>query len=97
MTLPAGHKAVRLRIEGRVQSVWYRGWTIEAANSLGLDGWVRNRLDGTVEAFFVGPDERVDEMIERCWIGPPHAEVTTIQVEPAQGITAQGFIQKPTV
>ena len=47
--------AVRARISGRVQGVWFRAWTVEQAEMLGLDGWVRNRSDGSVEALFAGP------------------------------------------
>ncbi|HLU91475.1 MAG TPA: acylphosphatase [Pedomonas sp.] len=95
--LPAGHKAVRARISGRVQGVWFRKWTVQNATELQLDGWVRNREDGTVEALFVGPDATVDEMLRRCWSGPDRAEVTNVEVEPSPGITAKGFTQKPTV
>ncbi|MEP6146460.1 MAG: acylphosphatase, partial [Nisaea sp.] len=41
---------IRVVISGRVQGVWYRGWTVSEASAAGLDGWVRNRSDGTVEA-----------------------------------------------
>jgi len=95
--LPAGHKAVRARISGRVQGVWYRKWTSQNATELELDGWVRNREDGTVEALFVGPATQVDEMIRRCWQGPERAEVTSVTTEPTPGITPKGFVQKPTV
>ena len=53
--MPAGQTALRVVIEGRVQGVWFRAWTVEAASGRGLDGWVRNRRDGTVEALFAGP------------------------------------------
>ena len=46
---------VRVVISGRVQGVWYRGWTVDEARARGLDGWVRNRRDGSVEAVFQGP------------------------------------------
>jgi len=69
-------KAVQVRIEGRVQGVWFRGWTFEEATRRRLHGWVRNRRDGSVEALFAGPIMAVDEMIEACWQGPPSARVT---------------------
>ena len=50
--------AVRIRISGRVQGVWYRGWAVENATARGLRGWVRNRRDGKVEALLIGPADR---------------------------------------
>lgn len=95
--LEKGHKAVRLIISGHVQGVWYRGWTVEQAITLGLDGWVRNRADGTVESLMVGPEAQVDKMIKHCWDGPPQARVSHIEKHEAMGITPKGFTQKPTV
>src|SRR5690606_8820180 len=92
--LPAGHKAVRARISGRVQGEWFRKRTVQNATELQQDGWVRNRQHRTVEALFVGPDATVDEMHLRCWSGPEHAEVTNVEVEPSPGITAKGFTLK---
>jgi acylphosphatase len=77
--------------------VWYRGWTVREATARGLDGFVRNRLDGSVEALFVGAVSGVDEMIGLCREGPPAAEVAAVDVAPAEGITPRGFTQKPTV
>ncbi len=95
--LPPGHKAVRLRITGRVQGVGYRAWAMDQAEALGLSGWVRNRRDDSVEALLVGANEDVDRMIEHCHRGPRHAHVVTVTQEPAQGIVADGFRQMPTV
>ncbi|NVJ71069.1 MAG: acylphosphatase [Alphaproteobacteria bacterium] len=89
--------AVRARIYGKVQGVWYRGWTEEEANRLGLHGWVRNRLDGTVEALFYGRADMVGLMLELCKNGPPAADVERVEQEPAQGITPYRFEVKPTV
>jgi acylphosphatase len=95
--LPSGHKAVSLRIEGRVQGVGYRVWTMQQATALGLSGWVRNRRDDTVEALLVGAADSVDAMIEECRRGPSHAQVSAVTQEPAQGVVADGFRQMPTV
>jgi len=92
-----GGKSVRVRIRGRVQGVWYRGWITGHATSLGLDGWVRNRHDRTVEAVFSGPSDKVDEMIDACWQGPELARVELVQVEDETGEIDNGFEQKATV
>ncbi len=57
-------------IRGRVQGVGYRAWTEYTALERGVQGWVRNRRDGAVEALFVGPQEAVAGMIEACRHGP---------------------------
>ncbi len=97
MSLPDGHIARRLRIRGRVQGVSYRWWTVQTARGLGLDGWVRNRFDGSVEALAVGPTEAVETLIEACRCGPTAARVDDIEIEEAVGIVSAGFMQKPTV
>ena len=73
-------KRVRVVISGRVQGVWFRAWTMQEATARGLDGWVRNRTDGTVEAVFQGAPEAVDEMVAACRQGPPAARVTAVNV-----------------
>lgn len=89
--------ARRIRVHGKVQGVFYRGWAVEAARALGLDGWVRNRMDGTVEIVAAGPAEAVEALIARCRSGPPAARVDRVDVEDTPGIVAPGFTQKPTV
>jgi acylphosphatase len=89
-------KAVRVTIRGRVQGVWYRGWTVDEATRRGLRGWVRNRRDGTVEALFIGPAEKVETMIEACSSGPPAARVDLIERAAAADDGATGFEQRPT-
>jgi len=76
-----------LFIEGRVQGVFYRAFTRGLALALGLKGWVRNLRDGRVEAVFEGKKELVEEAIKKCYIGPPHAAVTNIEIkwEPFEG------------
>ena len=90
-------KAVRARIYGKVQGVWYRGWTQSKAQRLGLYGWVRNREDGTVEALICGAPHVVDRMLALCMRGPELARVDRIETEPAKGIAARRFEVKPTV
>jgi len=88
--------ARRLAVHGTVQGVWYRGWAVDEARALGLDGWVRNRRDGTVEMVLAGSQDAVAAMIERCRNGPPAAHVTAIDVEPSEE-QPSGFAQRPTV
>ena len=88
---------VQVRIEGRVQGVWYRGWTMGEATKRGLDGWVRNRLDGSVEAVFAGPASEVSAMIAACHRGPPAARVDRVTSELISESPSPGFVQHPTV
>ena len=96
MGMNEGEIAVRLRIHGRVQGVWFRGWTAEKARALGLRGWVRNRRDGFVEVLLAGPGPAVEAMVAHCHDGPPAARVDHIEREPVAEVIAHGFGQKPT-
>lgn len=89
--------ARRIRIRGRVQGVGYRAWAVGAARQLGIDGWVRNRLDGSVELLAVGSANAVETLIEQCRRGPAGAAIDGVEVEEALGIVSIGFTQKPTV
>lgn len=73
-------KKVHLLISGRVQGVFYRAFTKEVADSLGLKGWVRNLRDGRVEASFEGDEDKISIAIERCKEGPPYAKVDNIEI-----------------
>ena len=85
--------AVHARITGRVQGVSFRYWTLEEATRLRLDGWVRNRSDGSVEAVFSGPGEAVTEMLDLCHRGPRHARVDNVEVSDWSGEVTPGFRQ----
>jgi acylphosphatase len=65
-------------IRGRVQGVGYRAWVESQAVAIGLEGWVRNRRDGDVEALFKGPAEVVASMTDACRHGPRGARVDDI-------------------
>jgi len=84
-------RTVTVRIEGRVQGVYYRAWTYDTARSLGLDGWVRNASDGSVEAVFSGPNEQVEAILRRCADGPPDAKVTAVSITDEGGAPPSGF------
>ncbi|MGH6893536.1 MAG: acylphosphatase [Dongiaceae bacterium] len=92
----ADRKIAHVLIAGAVQGVWFRAWTIEEAKARGLDGWVRNRRDGQVEALFAGPAARVDDMIAACHRGPPSAEVSQVHVTQDADDPGAGFRKLPT-
>jgi acylphosphatase len=95
--LPDGWKTVRLIISGRVQGVSYRWWTVGEATRRGLNGWVRNRRDGSVEVLISGPSAEVDDLIEACRQGPAAARVTDVAITPEEGAVTGGFEQRSTV
>ncbi len=72
-------KRVHVIISGRVQGVWFRQSTMEAASGLGLSGWVRNLSDDSVEAVFEGSAGEIEKMLAWCKEGPPLAQVTEIR------------------
>lgn len=90
-------KSIRVRIEGRVQGVGFRAWVERRAIQHSLDGWVRNRRDGGVEAVFAGPATAVDAMVAECHQGPPASAVTMVRVLDEPAAVSQGFTVGPTV
>lgn len=89
--------ALRLRISGKVQNVWFRGWLVELASGAGLRGWVRNRSDGSVEALLIGPDSLVQEVAGHCRSGPPAAVVGGVRATPDRDDGSTGFRLRPSV
>jgi acylphosphatase len=80
-------KRIRVLISGRVQGVFFRAYTKEEAERLGLKGWVRNLPDGRVEALFEGEEKAVAEMLKWCHRGSPASVVTKVETfeEPYTG------------
>jgi acylphosphatase len=70
-----------VRVTGRVQGVFYRAWAQGEARELGVSGWIRNCVDGTVEAELSGEEHDVARMIERMHRGPSNARVDQVDVE----------------
>jgi acylphosphatase len=92
-------KIVRITIGGYVQGVGYRAWMEREARALGVRGWVRNRLNGDVEALFGGPPDAVEALRAACWRGPVQARVDKVEVaeaDPAALGPVAGFRQVPT-
>jgi acylphosphatase len=80
-------KRIRVLISGRVQGVFFRAYTRDAALREGLTGWVRNLTDGRVEAVFEGDADPVDRMVAWCHQGSPGSRVERVEVllQPYQG------------
>lgn len=88
---PTGLSSLHLLIHGRVQGVYYRVNAEAQARALGLRGWVRNRTSGEVEALVSGPAEQVTAFIDWAHEGPPAAQVSHIEVSPAERPEQEGF------
>jgi acylphosphatase len=76
--------AVRVVVHGDVQGVFFRDTCSRQAQSVGVVGWVRNGVEGTVEAVFDGEPEAVDQMVTWCRSGPPRASVERVDVSDEQ-------------
>ena len=87
----------RLVISGRVQGVGYRAWMVEQASALGIDGWVRNRADGTVEALISGTTDAVEELARAGRRGPRFAQVDSVVEEISDPPPSPGFLLMPGV
>jgi acylphosphatase len=81
----------RVVVHGRVQGVYFRGSTEDEARRVGIDGWVRNRPDGAVEAVFEGEAAGVEQLVEYCRRGPSWARVTRVDVAEEAPEGERGF------
>lgn len=73
-------KAVRLYIYGIVQGVFFRAFIKEQAEKLSVKGYIRNKEDGNVEAWFEGDSGKVDEIVKKCKEGPPHSQIKRLDI-----------------
>lgn len=89
--------AKQVRIRGRVQGVGYRDWMVRQATRLGVQGWVRNRRDGSVEALVAGDAAAVGALLTACRAGPPLAWVEEIREDFAEPPAEPGFRRLPTL
>ena len=81
----------KVRLFGRVQGVFVRQWTVKKATALGVNGWVHNARDGSVEAHLAGEESAVAQLIENMRQGPPQAHVDDVTVETVEPETVKGF------
>lgn len=87
----------RLTIYGRVQGVCYRDWAVQTAVTLGLTGWVRNRMDESVEAVVSGAPDAIQCFIALARKGPWAARVERIDINEESEGAFHGFERRPTV
>lgn len=99
MSSDGGHTVItcHLSITGRVQGVGYRWNMAQEALRLGVSGWVRNRLDGSVEAVVSGAPHVVQALIDWAKSGPAQARVDGVVVTEQDGVAvSNGFEQRET-
>ena len=89
-------RALRLRIHGRVQGVWFRESMRQEAERLGIVGWVRNCHDGTVESVVQGTATAVEAITEWARRGPERAFVTRLEETEAAVMNYASFEKRPT-
>lgn len=77
-------KTLHLIVKGKVQGVYFRASAKEAADELGIRGWVRNLPDKNVEIKAAGNDEQLEKFIQWCKQGPPQAAVSDVEVADAE-------------
>jgi acylphosphatase len=87
----------RVSIQGRVQGVGFRYFTRQQAQQWKIQGWIRNRVDGTVEAVFEGTRSQLEQILAWCQEGSPTAQVNQVNVTWENPSKLQGFKQRPTV
>ncbi len=71
-------KQIHFIVHGKVQGVWFRAWTQDLANEMGVTGWVRNMSDGNVEGLAMAEDDLLAAFMERLHDGPPLARVSKV-------------------
>jgi acylphosphatase len=83
--------AVSVRVTGLVHGVFFRATMAQVAAEQEVGGWVRNRFDGSVEAYLEGDESRVMKVVEWTKRGPPRARVDRVEVVRAKTRNVHGF------
>jgi acylphosphatase len=86
-----------VRVEGFVQGVGFRDFLAMAAEANKLDGWVRNRSDGSVEALVSGPTKNVEDFVGAATRGPRGARVTAVDLHDSEPPAGKGFQRKASL
>ena len=89
--------ALRVHVHGFVQGVGFRDFLVMAAEQNKLDGWVRNRADGSVEALVSGSTKAVEIFVSNATHGPRGAKVTAVDLHNSEPPAEKGFIRRPSL
>ena len=89
--------SLRVHVHGIVQGVGFRDFLMAAAQHQKLDGWVRNRADGSVEALVSGPTKAVENFVSFATKGPAGAKVSAVDLHNSEPPTEKGFIRRPSL
>lgn len=89
--------SLRVHVHGFVQGVGFRDFLVMAAQQQKLDGWVRNRSDGSVEALVSGPTKAVEAFVGSATKGPRGARVTAVDLHNSEPPAEKGFIRHPSL
>ena len=82
----------KITVSGRVQGVWFRGYTRKIASSLDIKGYVKNLPNGNVEILAMGNQDKMDKFISKVKVGPPEARVESIEIkEISESIDYENF------
>jgi acylphosphatase len=89
--------ARRIFIEGKVQGVFFREWTVQRAREIGVAGWVRNLRDGRVEVYATGDAAALDRLLAELKQGSPASQVDHVEAHDAAIEPVEGFTRRQTV
>ncbi|HEY2008606.1 MAG TPA: acylphosphatase [Rhizomicrobium sp.] len=89
--------SLKVHVHGFVQGVGFRDFLIMAAEAQKLDGWVRNRSDGTVEALVSGPTKAVEIFVTNATQGPAGARISAVDLHNSEPPAEKGFVRRPTL
>jgi acylphosphatase len=89
--------SLRVRVEGIVQGVGFRQFLLMAAVQRKLDGWVRNRSDGSLEALVSGPTKAVEAFVGAATQGPQGAKVSAVDLHNSEPPAEKGFQLRPSL
>lgn len=93
----AANEARKFFVEGHVQGVFFREWTVGKAREMGISGWVRNLSDGRVEVYAIGDHAVLDRLAAQLRKGSPASIVKDVATEPAEMERINGFSRRQSV